>query len=125
MSAESQAKLLRFFNETLATTSEKLGITVLDGGTDAGVNHMMGQARNHINGQFNLVGVAPFNRVIVPGGTSQPQLQNDSGYPPVDLEPHHTHFFLVPGENWGSESRWLAHFSSVLAGHFPSMTMLI
>ena len=86
---------------------------------------MMGEARHHVSGQFNLVGVAPLNRVIFPGDINQPQPKNDSDYPPVDLEPHHTHFFLVPGENWGSESRWLARFSSVLAGHFPSMTILI
>ncbi|MFG6096454.1 hypothetical protein D0962_06450 [Leptolyngbyaceae cyanobacterium CCMR0082] len=125
MTAESQAKLLQFFNDTLATLSERIGITVLDGGTDAGVIHMMGQARHYVSGQFNLIGVAPLNRVIFPVGTTPPPPPDDSNYPPVELEPHHTHFFLVPGENWGSESRWLARFSSVLAGHFPSMTLLI
>ena len=125
MTAESQAKLLQFFNGALATLSERLGITVLDGGTDAGVIHMMGQARLHVSGQFNLVGVAPLNRVILPNGGHKPQTSYDQKYPPVALEPHHTHFFLVPGENWGSESRWLAKFSSILAGHSPSMTLLI
>ena len=86
---------------------------------------MMGQARRHVRGQFNLVGVAPLNRVIFPIGVQLPQAPDDNSYPPVELEPNHTHFFLVPGENWGSESRWLARFSSVLAGHFPSMTLLI
>ena len=125
MTPESQAKLLQFFNTALATLSEKLGITVLDGGTDAGVIHMMGQARRNISGQFNLVGVAPLNRVISPIGESRPPTVDDRDDPPVDLEPHHTHFFLVPGDDWGSESQWLAKFSSVLAGHFPSMTLLI
>ena len=125
MTDESQAKLLLFFNSALANLSQDLGITVLDGGTDAGVIHMMGAARNHVSGQFNLVGVAPLNRVIFPGDDGPPPPLDDAGYPPVDLEPHHTHFFLVPGENWGSESRWLAEFSSVLAGRFPSMTLLI
>ncbi|MEM9265638.1 MAG: hypothetical protein AAGA46_08950 [Cyanobacteria bacterium P01_F01_bin.13] len=125
MTPESQEKLLQFFNSALAILSERLGITVLDGGTDAGVIHMMGQARHHVSGQFNLVGVAPLNRVIIPNGGHRPQTPYDKKYPPVALEPHHTHFFLVPGENWGSESRWLAKFSSVLAGHFPSMTLLI
>lgn len=125
MTAESQAKLLTFFNDALAKLSERIGITVLDGGTDAGVIHMMGQARHNIGGQFNLIGVAPFNRVIDPIGATPPPVADDGNYPPVELEPHHTHFFLVPGENWGSESRWLARFSSTLAGHFPSMTLLI
>ncbi|MEO0350931.1 MAG: hypothetical protein AAF282_12885 [Cyanobacteria bacterium P01_A01_bin.15] len=125
MTPESQAKLLQFFNSALATLSEQRGITVLDGGTDAGVIHMMGQARHNISGQFNLVGVAPLNRVISPIGERRLPTANDQDYPPVDLEPHHTHFFLVPGDSWGSESQWLAKFSSVLAGHFPSITLLI
>ena len=125
MSDESQTRLLRFFNDALATLSKRLGITVLDGGTDAGVIHMMGQARHHVGGQFNLVGVAPLSRVIFPIGSPPPPTAADQMYPPAELEPHHTHFFLVPGEDWGSESRWLARFSSVLAGHFPSMTILI
>lgn len=124
MTDESQAKLRQCFNGPLATLSDTLGITVLDGGTDAGVIHMMGQARHYVSGQFDLVGVAPFNRVIFPNG-QPPQPSNDDGYPLVELEPHHTHFFLVPGENWGSESRWLAKFSSVLAGPSPSITLLI
>ena len=123
MTQESKNKLLQFFNTILATLSETAGITVLDGGTDAGVIHMMGQARQHISGQFNLVGVAPLDRVIFPIGV--PPTPENQEYPPVELEPHHTHFFLVPGESWGSESQWLANFSSVLAGHFPSMTLLI
>lgn len=125
MTAESQTKLLQFFNSTLATLSKRVGITVLDGGTDAGVIHMMGQARHHVGGHFNLVGVAPLSRVISPIDEPAASGADDSTHPPVALEPHHTHFFLVPGENWGSESRWLARFSSVLAGHFPSMTILI
>ena len=125
MTAESQDKLLQFFNEILATLSERVGITVLDGGTDAGVIHMMGQARHHISGQFNLVGVAPLARVIFPIGEQPPQDPDDTNYPPVALEPHHTHFFLVPGADWGSESRWLAGFSSALAGQLPSLTLLI
>ncbi|MEA5463401.1 hypothetical protein [Leptothoe sp. PORK10 BA2] len=125
MTSESQAKLLQFFNDTLAPLSKTLGITVLDGGTDAGVIHMMGEARHHVSGRFDLIGVAPLRRVIFPDSEPFPQTTNDHDYPPVDLEPHHTHFFLVPGENWGSESRWLAKFSSVLASPLPSMTILI
>lgn len=142
MTEESQTKLLQFFNGPLATLSEKLGITVLDGGTDAGVTHMMGQARHHMNGRFNLVGVAPLKRIIFPGvdqlpeltasdnnGKSPEQLKEEAEYdkmcPPVALEPNHTHFFLVSGYAWGSESKWLAQFSSVLAGSTPSITILI
>ncbi|MEM6252431.1 MAG: hypothetical protein AAF821_05860 [Cyanobacteria bacterium P01_D01_bin.156] len=124
MTDESQAKLVQFFNGPLATLSNEQGITVLDGGTDAGVIHMMGEARHHVHGQFNLVGVAPLKRIVFPDGDSS-HVPEDAEEPPVELEPHHTHFFLVPGENWGSESHWLAELSSALAGACPSMTLLI
>ncbi len=41
------------------------------------------------------------------------------------LEPHHTHYFLVPGSNWGDESPWLAQIASSLADNHPSVTILI
>ncbi|MBT9311989.1 hypothetical protein [Leptothoe kymatousa] len=124
MSPESQAKLIQFFNGPLAAFSQRQNITVLDGGTDAGVIHMMGHARNHVQGRFNLVGVAPLNMVIFPGD-DLPQPIEDPDDPPAELEPHHTHFFLVPGKTWGSESRWLAGLSETLAGSSPTMTLLI
>lgn len=41
------------------------------------------------------------------------------------LEPHHTHFVLVPGSNWGDESPWLANVASLLANGLQSVTVLI
>ena len=40
------------------------------------------------------------------------------------LEPAHTHFLLVPGEDWGEESAWLAEFAAVLAEEAASLTLL-
>ena len=91
MTQESKDKLLAFFNNTLADLSERAGITVLDGGTDAGVIHMMGQARQHISGRVNLVGVAPLHRVSFPIEATPPASDEEDA--PVALEPHHTHFF--------------------------------
>ncbi|MEM9807142.1 MAG: hypothetical protein AAF959_17900 [Cyanobacteria bacterium P01_D01_bin.56] len=123
MTAESQAKLIQFFNGPLATLSNQFGITVLDGGTDAGVIHMMGEARQHVRGQFDLIGVAPLEKVIFPGSDSTHAPDDED--PPVELEPHHTHFCLVPGDTWGSESHWLAGLASALADSSPSITLLI
>lgn len=41
------------------------------------------------------------------------------------LEPHHTHFVLVPGSQWGDESAWIAQIPTVLSGGLPSVTVLI
>ena len=41
------------------------------------------------------------------------------------LEPHHTHFLIVPGDHWGAESPWIARTATALAGTAPSITVLI
>ena len=123
MAPESKQKLLNFFNTALADLSSEFSITVIDGGTDAGVIHMMGQARQSTDGQFDLIGVAPLSKVCLPGDSPSPVAEGE--YPLETLEPHHTHFFLVPGDDWGSESHWLAEFSNILAGCCPSLTLLI
>ncbi|MEO0867828.1 MAG: hypothetical protein AAFY17_05135 [Cyanobacteria bacterium J06642_11] len=125
MSAESQAKLIKCFNGPLASFSNQEGITVLDGGTDAGVIHMMGEARHHVQGTFDLIGVAPLKLVVDPNGNGAAGNLEPGEEPPTELESHHTHFLLVPGDTWGSESLWLAELSSLLAGACPSMTLLI
>ena len=78
MTDESQAKLLQCFNGPLATLSDTLGLTVLDGGTDAGVIHMMGQARHHVSGQFNLIcgkERRPTRSAILSRAASSPSIQ--------------------------------------------------
>ncbi|MEM8805969.1 MAG: hypothetical protein AAGF01_08075 [Cyanobacteria bacterium P01_G01_bin.38] len=124
MSPQSQSRLLQVFTQVLAPLAESLGITVFDGGTDAGVIHMMGQARHHIGGSFNLVGVVPRGKAQLPErlSTAGVGINSESG---CQLEPHHTHFVLIPGDDWGSESKWLAEFASILAGPCPSLTLLI
>jgi hypothetical protein len=41
------------------------------------------------------------------------------------LEAHHTHFVIVPGDNWGDEAPWIARTATILAGAAPSITVLI
>jgi hypothetical protein len=41
------------------------------------------------------------------------------------LPSHHSHFVLVPGENWGDESRWLSRVAQTLAEDRPTVTILI
>ena len=124
MSRDSQKRVSKIFTEVLAPIAEIYGITVFDGGTDAGIIQMMGQARYHIDGQFNLVGVAPKAKVHLPN--HKLNLAVDiADIKLSDLEEHHTHFALIPGLTWGHESRWLANFASKLSTHYPSITVLI
>jgi hypothetical protein len=118
ISDEDLQRLQRLFSEVLAPLAQELGLIVADGGTDAGVMRLMGNAREEISGTFPLVGFSPDGLVKLPDDeTSSTEL--------TDLEPHHTHFFLVPGDQWGDESRWLARIASQIAGDYPSVTVLI
>jgi hypothetical protein len=112
------ARLRRLFIEVIAPLVEELNADVVDGGTDAGVMKMMGQARREINGTFSLIGVAPVGKVTLPNAVATSS--NTEA-----LEPHHTHFVLVPGTKWGDESPWQARVASLLANEAPSVTLLI
>jgi hypothetical protein len=41
------------------------------------------------------------------------------------LEAHHSHFVLVPGQNWGDESKSLADVGTAIAATHPSLTILL
>jgi hypothetical protein len=110
-------RLQDFFLGCLVPVAEKLQLTVIDGGTDAGVMRLMGMGRSAQKATFPLVGVAPARKVHLPETTPL------SGTQP--LEPHHTHFVLTPGFAWGAESPWIAQIATILAGNQPSMTLLV
>ncbi len=115
---DQQTQLDGLFYRVLAPLAQEMQLYVVDGGTDAGVMRLMGQARAAIKGDFPLIGVAPQALVNLP---DQPVSHPDSS----TLEPHHTHCILVPGEQWGDESRWISEIATYLSGKNESMTILI
>lgn len=115
MTEADLARLRPLFDEALAPIAEELGAVVVDGGTDAGVICLMGQAR--ASRGFPLVGVSAEQLAALP---SQPVKKNQ-----WTLEAHHTHFVLTPGSKWGDESVWISRLATVLAGTQPSVTVLI
>src|SRR5262245_20182598 len=82
------------FTKGLAPVAEKLCLLVVDGATRVGGVLAMGDARHAIGGTFPLVGVVPVGVVKVPD----------------DLDPFHSHFVLVNGNNFGDESNILPGF---------------
>ena len=115
---DQQVRLHSLFHSVLAPLAEELQLYVVDGGTDAGVMRLIGQARAAIGGTFPLIGVAPRSLVNLPNCTVE--------YPHAStVEPNHTHCILVPGEKWGDESTWLAEVATQLSGANESMTLLI
>ena len=97
---------------------EKHGAVGVDGGTRAGVMRLFGETRAAHGPSFPLVGVVAAGMVKLPG---QPVHRDDQ----ADLEPNHTHFIVVPGDEWGAESPWIACAATQLAEHRPSITVLI
>jgi hypothetical protein len=115
MDPEDIERVRGLFTDVLAPLAERLGATVVDGGTDAGVMHLTGTARSAGSHSFPLVGVV----VDV--------LADYGGEVAADahaLEPHHTHFVLVPGSEWGQEAGWLARVASAIAAGRRSATVL-
>jgi hypothetical protein len=115
---DDMSRLQRLFVEEIAPIAQALGLAVIDGGTDAGVMRLMGQARTEIGGTFPLIGVAASGTVVLP---DVPASNPDA----ASLEPNHSHFVLVPGSNWGDESPWLSQIANVLSEGCPSLTIAI
>jgi SLOG in TRPM, prokaryote len=119
ISPEDLKKLEQLFVDVLAPMIEKLGVVVVDGGTDVGIMRFIGQARTQIGATFPLIGVAPLGTVILPKMLTPPMADA------APLEPNHTHFILIPGNNWGDESPWIADIATLLSGESPSVTLVI
>jgi TRPM family ion channel len=82
------------FTKGLAPVAEKLCLLVVDGASRVGGMMAMGDARQSIAGTFPLVGVIPIGVVKLP----------------QDLDPFHSHFVLVNGNNYGDEAAVLPGF---------------
>lgn len=112
------ARLRPLFDEGLAPVVEAVGACVIDGGTDAGVMALIGQARAKLGATFPLIGV-------VASGTIEPPANATTTSSAPSLEPNHTHVVLVPGSQWGDESPWLTAIAAELAGDDPSVTVVV
>lgn len=111
-------RLRPLFDDALVPVAFQLEAVIVDGGTRSGVMRAAGESRATAGTGVPLVGVAVARTVRVPGVT-------DARADAADLEPHHTHFVLVPGENWGDESPWLAWVANAVADGLPSVTVVV
>jgi len=98
--------------------AQRHGAVVIDGGTDAGVMRLIGRTREDLGATFPLIGVAAAGTVVLPGADPE---RADA----APLDPRHTHFVLVPGDDWGAETPWIARVATVVAGDLPSATVVV
>jgi hypothetical protein len=96
----------------IARLAEETRSVVVDGGMQTGIMAEIGKQRKQKKFSFPLIGVAS-------NGLS---IKED---PEFVLEPNHTHFFLIPGEDWGDESEWISKIATTIAVHKKSITILV
>lgn len=121
---EQQAETTRRAIQTVSKIAEDLNAVVICGGTDMGVMAEIGQIRSRKHYKFPLVGVAPEALVT---WTDGPDSTNFLwwGTQRWQLEPHYTHFILVPGSQFGDESPWIVDTATIVSKGQRSVTILI
>lgn len=113
-------RLLQLFSRNIARIAADAGALIMDGGTQAGVMAIMGQAIAARGYQSPLLGVAPAAKVTYPGGP--PGNPAQAGAP---LEPNHSYFVLVAGREWGDETDTFYELAESLAGARKVVTILV
>jgi len=121
---EQQADVTRRAIHTVSKIAEDMSAVVICGGTDMGVMAEIGQVKWQNQYKFPLVGIAPEKLVTWIDG---PDSTNFLwwGTKRFQLEPHYSHFILVPGEEFGDESAWIVDTATILSKGNRSVTILI
>jgi hypothetical protein len=110
--------------DVLTKTAEVLDAVVICGGTDIGVMAAIGKSRGRSAFQFPLVGIAPEGSVTWPEGSRNGNLIPTGG-DREQLEPHHSHFILVPGSQFGDETKWISRAAAMIAGERHKSVMVL
>ncbi|HLO17818.1 MAG TPA: hypothetical protein VK206_23510 [Anaerolineales bacterium] len=121
---ERQADATRRAVEMIARTAEDMSAVVICGGTDMGIMAEIGQIRWRKRYKFPLVGITPEELVTWPGGPPNTKFLW-LGKQRWQLEPHYSHFILVPGSQFGDESPWIVDAATLLSKDQQSVTILI
>ena len=108
------AEVRRLLVEGVAVVVNGERLCAVTGGTDAGIFAAFGAG---LDGSAIAIGVAPSALVAWP---SRSPRAPDA----VPLEPHHTHFVLVDGSEWGDETAMMMELTRTLAGDAPSVAVL-
>jgi hypothetical protein len=111
------SRLTQLFSRGIARAAADAEALIVDGGTQAGVMQIMGQSVVDRGRKSSLLGVAPAGKVTYPGG---PPVAGDDSAP---LDPNHSHFVLVDGNEWGSETETL--FELAAAFKVPVLAILV
>ena len=89
-----------------------------------GIMAEIGQIRQRNHYKFPLVGIEPEELVAWPGGLCSTKFLW-WGKQRWQLEPHYSHFILVPGNQFGGESPWIVDAATMLSKGRKALTILI
>jgi SLOG in TRPM, prokaryote/SMODS and SLOG-associating 2TM effector domain 1/Protein of unknown function (DUF4231) len=110
-------QLTKLFEHGVARATATINAVIIDGGTQAGVMAMMGQGVADRGFKSPLVGVAPLAMVHFPGSDGKGE---------TPLDPNHTHFVLVKGHAWGSETNVIFKLVNALrSSKVPAVVLLV
>ena len=121
---EQQVEVTRRAIQAIAKTAEDMKAIVICGGTDMGIMAEIGQTRSRKGYKFPLIGVTPEELVTWPGGPHSGRFLG-LGEKRWQLEPHYSHFILVPGSEFGDESFWIGDTAILLSKGHQSVTISI
>ncbi|MCB0211026.1 MAG: hypothetical protein KDJ52_16930 [Anaerolineae bacterium] len=115
MAAEKMALLQNLF-AAIGRMVVKLGVTVIDGGTEAGVMKLMGEALGRAGRTITPhIGVLPAHATVAADGTKAEDI----------LDPNHSNFVLVEGDAWGSEVKQMYQLADYFSRQAPSIALLV
>jgi hypothetical protein len=106
-------QLRRLLVDGLARVAAENAVTLVTGGTDAGIFSLLGEGLAKWGRKAPCVGVSPSTPVTWPG--------RSQGETP--LEPHHSHFIVVDGKDWGDETRTMYSVVQALSQDCPSIAV--
>jgi hypothetical protein len=122
VSPELGSVLRRSLGDGIARVAIDERLTVVTGGTDAGIFSLFGQALDDER-TAPCIGVVPAGRITWPG-QAFPTGRGPGDEELVSLEPHHSHFLLVTGEDWGVETKAMLELSEALSVDCSSLAVL-
>ncbi|HEX2992046.1 MAG TPA: hypothetical protein VHO49_15280 [Anaerolineales bacterium] len=121
---EQQAAATRRAILSISRIADEMKALIICGGTDMGVMAEIGRIRWKSGYTFPLLGITPEELVTWTDGPRSTKFLW-WGKQRWQLEPHYTHFILVPGSQFGDESPWIVDAASLLSRDQRSVTILI
>ncbi len=115
----ARAFLTQLFGRGVARAAAEIDAVIIDGGTQAGVMEVLGQAAADRGHRGPVLGIAPADLVACPDGSAGGRSGDV-----VPLEPNHSHFVLADAAVWGGELKTMFDVAAVLAEGAKAVTVV-